>query len=141
MTRNQKIIAVVVAVVLLAGGIAFAVSRGSSSAAPGEVVVFSRVQARTLENTVALNGTLARKQIRNITASNEGIVTAVKSTNGSTTHVGQVMFSLSGRDAIAEPGALPFFRALAPGDQGEDVGYLLGGGYDRCKPWQSCCWR
>ena len=31
------------------------------------------------------------------------------------------MFSLSGRDAIAEPGALPFFRSLAPGDQGEDV--------------------
>ena len=45
----------------------------------------------------------------------------MKSTDGSTTHVGQVMFSLGGRDAIAEPGALPFFRASAPGDQGEDV--------------------
>ena len=31
------------------------------------------------------------------------------------------MFSLGGRDAIAETGVLPFFRTLAPGDQGEDV--------------------
>ncbi len=122
MTRNQKIVAVVVAVVLVAGGIAFAVSRGSSPASgQGEVVIFSRVQERTLQNTVALSGTLARKELRNITASTEGIVSAVAVTNGSTTQADQVMFSLGGRDAIAEPGALPFFRALAPGDQGEDV--------------------
>ena len=70
---------------------------------------------------MALSGTLARKQIRNVTASTEGIVSAVTSKNGSTTQAGQVMFSLNGRDAIAEAGALPFFRALAPGDQGEDV--------------------
>jgi Calx-beta domain len=121
-TRNHKIIAAVVAVVVLAaGGVAYAVSSGSSKSSAGEVVVFSRVQERTLQNTVALSGTLARKQIRNITASTEGIVSAVASTNDSTAKQGQVLFSLGGRDAITEPGALPFFRSLAPGDQGVDV--------------------
>ena len=122
MTRNRKIIAAVVAVVVLAaGGIAYAVSSGSSKSSAGEVVVFSRVQERTLQNTVALSGTLARKQIRNITASTEGLVSAVAATNDSTATQGQVLFSLGGRDAITEPGALPFFRSLAPGDQGVDV--------------------
>lgn len=122
MTRNHKIIAAVVAVVVLAaGGIAYAVSSGSSKSSAGEVVVFSRVQERTLQNTVALSGTLARKQIRNITASTEGLVSAVAATNDSTATQGQVLFSLGGRDAITEPGALPFFRSLAPGDQGVDV--------------------
>ena len=79
------------------------------------------MQARTLQNTVALNGTLARKEIRKVTASSQGLVSAVHSTNGSVARSGDVMFSLNGRDAIAEPGALPFFRSLAPGDQGEDV--------------------
>ena len=121
MTRNQKIIGVIVVVVLVVGGVAFGVTRGSSQAKSGEVVIFSRVQARTLQSTVALNGTLARKQIRNITAANQGLVSAVTSKNGSVTRAGDVMFSLGGRDAIAETGALPFFRTLAPGDQGEDV--------------------
>ena len=122
MTRNQKIIAAVAAVVVLAaGGIAYAASSGSSKSSAGEVIVFSRVQERTLQSTVALNGTLARKQIRNITASTEGLVSAVAATNDSTATQGQVLFSLGGRDAVTEPGVLPFFRALAPGDQGVDV--------------------
>ena len=121
MTRSQKIIGVIVVVVLVVAGVAFGVTRGSSQAKSGEVVIFSRVQSRTLQSTVALNGTLARKQIRNITAANQGLVSAVTSKNGSVTRAGDVMFSLGGRDAIAETGALPFFRTLAPGDQGEDV--------------------
>ena len=31
------------------------------------------------------------------------------------------MFALNGRDAIAETGTVPFFRSLAPGDEGADV--------------------
>ena len=121
MTRQKKIVAGVVAAVLVVTGVTFAVTRGSSGGTPGEVVVFSRVQARTLQNTVALNGTLARKEIRNVTASSQGLVSAVHSTNGSVARAGDVMFSLNGRDAIAERGLLPFFRSLVPGDQGEDV--------------------
>ncbi len=121
-SRNQKVIAGIVLVVLVAaGGIAYAVSGGSSATQSGTTIIFSKVQARTLQDTVALNGTLARKQIRNVTAATQGIVSTVNSTNGSTTNNGDVMFAINGRDAVAEQGTVPFFRSLAPGDQGEDV--------------------
>ena len=41
-----------------------------------------KVQRRTLQDTVTLNGTLARKEIRNVTASSQGRVSAVYTTNG-----------------------------------------------------------
>ena len=110
---------IAVVAVLVAGGLAFAVAGGGSSTAQGEVVVFSRVQTRTLQNTVPLNGTLARKQIRNITAATQGLVSAVNSTERlDVTQAGQAMFAINGRDAIAEDGTVPFFRSLAAGRPG-----------------------
>jgi multidrug efflux pump subunit AcrA (membrane-fusion protein) len=121
LSRNKKIIAGVVVVALVAGGLAFAFVGGGSSTTQNEVIVYSRVQSRTLQDTVTLNGTLARKQIRNVTAATQGLVSAVYSTNDSTTQAGKAMFAINGRDAIAEDGTVPFFRSLAAGDQGEDV--------------------
>ncbi|HMD46082.1 MAG TPA: Calx-beta domain-containing protein [Acidimicrobiales bacterium] len=121
MSRNRKILIAAVVVAVAAGGAAVAlVGRGSSST-KGEVIVFSQVQRRTLQDTVALNGTLARKQIRNITAATQGLMSAVYAKNGTFARAGQSMFAITGRDAIAENGAVPFFRPLAPGDQGDDV--------------------
>jgi len=120
--RNKKVIAGIVVVVLLAaGGIAYGVSASGGTTNNGNVIIFSKVQERTLQDTVSLTGTLARKQLRNVTAATQGLVSAVNSQNGSTTNAGDVMFALNGRDAIAEPGTVPFFRSLAPGDQGDDV--------------------
>jgi len=125
MSRNHKIIAAVVAaVVVVAGVVIWAVSGSSSSKSNNEVVVFSRVQRRTLQNTVALSGTLARKQIRNVTASTQGLVSGVRSTNGSTALAGATLFAINGRPSIAEDGTVAFFRSLVPGDQGDDVTQL-----------------
>lgn len=122
MSGRQRLVAGVVLVVLVAaGGIAYAVTGKSSTGTSGSVIIFSRVQSRSLQDTVALSGTLARKQIRNVTAATQGLVSAVTSTNGATTNAGDVMFALNGRDAIAEQGTVPFFRSLVPGDQGDDV--------------------
>jgi hypothetical protein len=122
-SRNAKIIlaVLVAAVVALATVAGVALSSSGGTSKKNEVIVFSKVQARTLAETVELNGTLSRKLIRNVTAASTGLVSAVTSTNGSTAQSGQVMFSLNGRDAIAEDGTVPFFRPLSLGDQGEDV--------------------
>jgi len=120
--RNPKIIAGVVLIVLVAaGGIAYATNGQSTSGTKGPVIIFSKVETRSLQDTVALNGTLARKQIRNVTAATQGLVSAVDSTDGSTTNAGDAMFALNGRDAVAEQGTVPFFRSLVLGDQGDDV--------------------
>ncbi len=122
MSRNQKIVAsVVAAVVVVTAGVAYAISSGGNSAKQGEVIIFSKVQRRTLQDTVSLNGTLARKELRNVTAATQGLVNAVYSKNGTFSRSGNAMFAINGRRAIAEQGTVPFFRSLVPGDQGDDV--------------------
>ncbi len=122
MSRRQKTIGAVVLVVALvaASGIAYAVSSGGSTSGH-QVVVLSTVQRRTLQGTVALTGTLARKQIRNVTAATQALVSDVSAKAEAFTSAGQVMFALNGRNGIAENGDLPFFRTLVPGDSGSDV--------------------
>ena len=121
MTRNRKIVVAAVVIVLAAAGITVALNGGGSATGQGEVAIFSRVQTRSLQNTVTVTGTLARKSIRNITSATQGIVSSVTASDGSTTRAGQTMFAINGRNAIAEQGTVPFFRSLAPGDQGDDV--------------------
>jgi hypothetical protein len=121
--RNKKVlIALASLVVVVAGaGIGYAQMGGTSSASNKALVILANVQRRTLQDTVTLTGTLARKELRNITAVTQGRVTTVNATNGSTANAGDVLFALDGRDAIAEPGTVSFFRALGPGDVGDDV--------------------
>jgi len=121
-SRKKKIVGgVVLLVLLLIPGLTYALSSGGSSANANEVVVLSTVQRRTLQGTVALTGTLARKSIRNVTAATSGLLSDVFASAGDTTQAGTAMFSLNGRQAIAEQGSLPFFRSLVPGDSGPDV--------------------
>ena len=122
LSRRTKIVGAIAAVVIVAGGVVAATQIGGGSATKSqEVIILNTVQRRTLESTVALNGTLARKALRNITAATQGLVSSVYATDDSTTKAGQAMFALNGRDAIAETGTVPFFRSLAPGDEGNDV--------------------
>jgi multidrug efflux pump subunit AcrA (membrane-fusion protein) len=122
-SRKKKIVIAALAVVIVAAGVITAVvTTGSSGGAqPNEVVVFGKVQARTLQDTVTLSGTLARKQIRNVDAADAGVVSTVTATNGSNPQAGQTLFAVNGRPAITEEGSVQFFRSLTLGDQGEDV--------------------
>lgn len=121
MTRTRTIVVIAAVAVAVAVAITYAVTNGGSASSQGEVAVFSRVQARTLQDTVTLTGTLSRKSIRNVDAANQGIVSSLTSTAGDVTRSGQTLFALGGRGAVAEPGSLPFFRSLVPGDSGPDV--------------------
>ena len=69
MSRRTKIIAVIVLAVVVAGTVVGITQTGGKSTPKSqEVVILNTVQRRTLQSTVALNGTLARKSLRNITA-------------------------------------------------------------------------
>ena len=110
---------------LVVSGIVIWVVAGSGGATKkSSVVVFARVQRRTLQDTVSLSGTLARKQLRNITAGTQGLVSAVYSKNATFARAGASLFAINGRRAIAEQGTVSFFRILVPGDQGDDVTQL-----------------
>jgi hypothetical protein len=121
--RNKKLVITLASVVLVlvAAGVGFAQMGRTTSSQNKPLVIVANVQRRTLQDTVTLTGTLARKQLRNITAVTQGRVSTMNATNGSTANAGDVLFALDGRDAIAEPGTVSFFRALGPGDVGDDV--------------------
>ena len=122
MSRRRAVIIAGITVVVVVGAIVASTQIGGSASTPSqEVVVLNTVQHRTLQSTVALNGTLARKNLRNITAATQGLVSAVYATDDETMQAGQPLFALNGRDAMAETGIVPFFRPLAPGDEGDDV--------------------
>ena len=48
-------------------------------------------------------------------------MSAVYAKDGSRAEAGDRLFALDGRDAIAEPGTVRFFRPLSVGDRGDDV--------------------
>ncbi len=131
------------------GGIVFAASSGSSRRRRGR-------GRRLLPGAGARPGghggperELARKQIRNVTASTEGIVDCTGPTTRPRRRGGAVLAGRPRRHRRA--GRLPFFRSLAPGDQAGDVLELqilaaAGGGpgtmdscfsQQRSSPWPS----
>ena len=122
MTRTRTIVVIAAVAVVVAVAITYAVTSGGSASSQGEVAVFSRVQSRTLQDTVTLTGTLSRKSIRNVDAANEGIVSSVTSTAGDITQAGPDHVRPRRQErASPSPASLPFFRSLVPGDSGPDV--------------------
>ena len=123
MVGNKKVWAgILVLVLVVAGaGVGYAQWGGSSSSKKKALIILADVQRRTLQDTVTLTGTLARQELRKVTAVSQGRVSAVYAKDGSKARDGQKLFALDGRDAIAEPGSVRFFRPLSVGDRGDDV--------------------
>src|ERR1700759_3977990 len=123
MFRSKWFIGAIVVVVLLAaGGYAYAQKdSGGSSSKKKDLIILNDVQRRTLEDSVTLQGTLARKELRTVTSVSQSRVSAVYAKDGSRGGSGARLFALDGRDAIAEPGSVRFFRPLNVGDRGDDV--------------------
>jgi hypothetical protein len=120
--RNKWVIGAIVIVVLVAaGGYAYAQKDSGGSSKKKDLIILNDVQRRTLEDSVTLQGTLARKELRTVTSVSQSRVSAVYAKDGSRGRTGAKLFALDGRDAIAEPGSVRFFRPLDVGDRGDDV--------------------
>ncbi|MGA2521112.1 MAG: Calx-beta domain-containing protein [Acidimicrobiales bacterium] len=119
--RGRTVVAVIVGAVVIAAVVVPWTLSGAGASQGNTVVILAKVQPRTLQDTVQLTGTLARKSLSTVTAFAAGLVTGVNATDGQNETSGQTLFALNGRDAVAEPGSIPFFRSLALGDAGPDV--------------------
>ena len=84
-------------------------------------MILDNVSRRTLKDSVTLTGTLAREEQRKVTSVTQGRLSALYAKDGETSQVDARLFAIDGRDAITEPGDIPFFRPLTVGDQGDDV--------------------
>ncbi len=119
--KKKKLILSIVALVVVVGAGIYEFTGGKSTSSSGQTVIYSAVQRRTLQGTTVLSGTLGHKTITTISALNSSFVSSVQATASSIGNQGDTLFSLNGRNAIAEDGSLPFFRSLSPGDVGNDV--------------------
>ncbi len=122
MVRN-KVVAGIVVLALVVAGAGYGYSKWSSSGSSKkkDLVILSEVTRQTLQDTVTLNGTLARQELRKVTSVSQGRMSAVYAKDGATAQVGEKLFAIDGRDAVAEPGDVRFFRPLTVGDRGDDV--------------------
>lgn len=111
-----------VAAAVLAAGTVYATR--SSSAGQRPLIVTAAVTRRTIQDQLTLTGTLGRLTRRTISAGAGAQVSSLPVQDGSTVRAGQTIIGLNGRDMVAEPGSLPFFRSLGVGDQGADVRQL-----------------
>ena len=77
MLRNKKVLAGIVILALVVAGGGFGYSKwnnGGGSSKNKDLVILQSVQRRTLQDTVTLNGTLAREELRNVTTVTQGRV-------------------------------------------------------------------
>jgi biotin carboxyl carrier protein len=113
------------------GAVVYSTHRSSASTRP--LVVTAAVTRRTLQDQLTLTGTLGRVVKRTVTASSAAQVSDVLVKDGDTVKAGQSIIGINGREMVAEPGTLPFFRSLSVGDSGQDVQQLnqilASGGY------------
>jgi hypothetical protein len=123
-TKNGKVLTAiaVTVVVVAAAATGYALSGNSSGSTQSKnLVILDNVQRRTLKDSVTLTGTLAREEQRKVTSVTQGRLSALYAKDGETSQVDARLFAIDGRDAITEPGDIPFFRPLTVGDQGDDV--------------------
>jgi HlyD family secretion protein/Calx-beta domain len=123
MTRNGKVLAALAATIVVVGGAGagYAQWGNDSGSSKKDLIILDDVQRRTLSDTVTLTGTLAREEQRKVTSVAQGRISSVYAKDGATARSGEALFAIDGRDAIAEPGTVSFFRPLSVGDRGDDV--------------------
>ena len=115
------------AVVVVAMVAAFMLgSSGSDGAdqAAGQVVVPRPVERLTLQDLLTISGELRRDELQTINSAVDGKVSSVLVADGDTVNVGDTLFDLDGRSAVAVDGDFAFFRALDVGSDGPDVEQL-----------------
>jgi hypothetical protein len=124
-------VALAVVGVLVIGGVVYSTHRSNASTRP--LIVTAAVTRRTLQDQLTLTGTLGRVVQRTVTATSAAQISDVSVKDGDTVKVGQSIIGINGREMVAEPGSLPFFRSLSVGDSGQDVQQLnqilAAGGY------------
>ncbi|MCU1376650.1 MAG: putative peptidoglycan binding protein, partial [Actinomycetia bacterium] len=122
-SRLTSLVAALAAGVSVIGGVAV-VAHGDSGGGSRDLVITAEAQRRTLTDDVTLKGTVGRVEQRRVDAAAPGLVGEVHIDDGTTVEAGQALLSLDGRDAVAVPGDLPFFRNLDVGSRGHDVRQL-----------------
>lgn len=120
--RRQKMIAAGAGLaVLLAGGVVIGRMTAGESADRQLLIVPRAVERRDLNDVLTISGEVRREEVQTINLPVDGKVSNVNVEDGETIEVGDSLFGLDGRAAVAVPGDFAFYRTLDVGSDGPDV--------------------
>lgn len=118
---------------LVAAGVV--VGRMTSDEETGKqlLIVPRPVERRDLDDVLTISGEVRREEIQEINLPVDGKVSSLAVGDGDTIDIGDPLFALDGRTAVAVAGDFAFYRTLDVGSDGPDVAQLenilVGAGY------------
>ena len=107
-------------------GVAVLVGRQSGGdSTNNELLITPRaVERRDLSDVLTVSGEVRRDETKKINSAVDGKVSQINVEDGDTVEVGDGVFALDGRTAVAVPGEFSFYRELTVGSVGPDVKQL-----------------
>ena len=138
MSAKKKLIVVIGVVVVLFAGFFIGRSSGSDTARQALLITPRAVERRDLLDVLTVSGEVRRDETQKINSAIDGKVSAIDVEDGETIEVGDGIFSLDGRQAVAVNGDFSFYRELSVGSVGPDVlqleNILVSAGYTIAQP-------
>jgi multidrug efflux pump subunit AcrA (membrane-fusion protein) len=132
--HGGRIVAVGVGLVVLIG-VGMAAGRMTADGSTNDelLIVPRQVERRDLDDVLTISGEVRREETQQINLPVDGKVSSIAVDDGDTVEIGDPLFALDGRTAVAVAGDFAFYRMLDVGSDGPDVDQLerilSGAGY------------
>jgi multidrug efflux pump subunit AcrA (membrane-fusion protein) len=117
-----KKISLVIGLVAVVGTAVFIGRQSGSESMNNTLLITPRaVERRDLSDVLTVSGEVRRDETKKINSAVDGKVSQINVEDGDTVEVGDGVFALDGRTAVAVPGDFSFYRELTVGSVGPDV--------------------
>jgi multidrug efflux pump subunit AcrA (membrane-fusion protein) len=120
----KKISLVIGLVAVVAAAVFIGRQSGGESTNNTLLITPRAVERRDLSDVLTVSGEVRRDETKKINSAVDGKVSQINVEDGDTVEVGDGVFALDGRTAVAVPGEFSFYRELTVGSVGPDVKQL-----------------
>ncbi|MEI7506223.1 MAG: Calx-beta domain-containing protein [Actinomycetes bacterium] len=122
---SMKKISLVIGLVAVVGTAVFIGRQSGGESTNNTLLITPRaVERRDLSDVLTVSGEVRRDETKKINSAVDGKVSQINVKDGDTVEVGDGVFALDGRTAVAVPGDFSFYRELTVGSVGPDVQQL-----------------
>jgi multidrug efflux pump subunit AcrA (membrane-fusion protein) len=120
----KKISLVIGLVAVVAAAVFIGRQSGGESTDNTLLITPRAVERRDLSDVLTVSGEVRRDETKKINSAVDGKVSQINVEDGDTVEIGDGVFALDGRTAVAVPGEFSFYRELTVGSVGPDVKQL-----------------
>ena len=121
----MKKISLVVGLLAVVGVAVFVGRQSGGDSTNNTLLITPRaVERRDLSDVLTVSGEVRRDETKKINSAVDGKVSQINVEDGDTVEIGDGVFALDGRTAVAVPGDFSFYRELTVGSVGPDVQQL-----------------